>query len=607
MVWFRNFSVTEIVLILLFVALYVLFILRAVKIGRMLHSPASNIFIKTILRTLAFAFMIIAFLGPSFGDSKKEIKSVGKDIMICVDLSKSMDAFDIQPTRLEKVKFEMKRIVDAFSSDRLGVIIFGSEAFMQCPLTFDQNALNLFIETMNTNLVPSSGTDFGPPLRMAQSKFKNDEAEAKQKSKVIVLISDGEDFGEETEEVAQDVEDDDIRLFTLGIGTKAGSPINAARGYKTDKEGKPVITKLNDEPLRKLAARAGGQYFELSDAKNEVAKLIHTINDIEGEVRESRYVDVAANRYYYFLIFGLVLLCLDVLINVKTMKSLFALSLILIIAIDPGKIGKVNSAKAEAKKAFVEGDYKTASEKYKYLTDSLGVIEDEVMMNLAHSYFNLNDTANALASYQKILSTPNKMLKSNAYQQLGVLNNRQNRLEEALANFKEALKTDPTNEDARYNYEMVKKKLEEKKKQEQQDQNKDKKDEQNKDQEKKENKDQKQDEKKGDNKNKQDQEKKEQEKKEQEKKEQQQKEQAEKDKKEKEQKEQQEKEAKENQEKKDPKDKKDNFNPEKMKEMKVTEEKAKMILEAMKNQEVQYLQQNKRKATKPKDKGKPDW
>src|SRR4029079_18396893 len=128
------------------------------------------------IRTGFFLLLVIAFMGPSFGGSKKEIKSVGKDIMICVDLSKSMDAYDIQPTRLEKIKFEMKKIVDAFSSDRVGIIIFSSEAFMQCPLTFDQNALNLFIETMNSSLVPSTGTDFGPALKMALSKLEEDKA-----------------------------------------------------------------------------------------------------------------------------------------------------------------------------------------------------------------------------------------------------------------------------------------------------------------------------------------------------------------------------------------------------------------------------------------------
>jgi hypothetical protein len=270
-------------------------------------------------------------------------------------------------------------------------------------------------------------------------------------------------------------------------------------------------------------------------------------------------------------------------------------AILLLFGTDPGKIGKANTAKAKAKEAFIGGDYKTAISQYKYLTDSLGVKEDEVMMNLAHSYFNLNDTANAMASYQKILTSSNKTLKSNAYQQLGVLNNRQGRLEEALTNFKESLKTDPTNEDARYDYEMVKKKLEEKKKQEEQNkQNEDKKDEQNKDKENKENKE---------NKDQKDQ--KDQQKKDQEKKEQEQKEKADKEKQDKEKKE---KEAKDKEEQdKQEKEKKENFNPDKMKDMKVSEEKAKMILEAMKNQEKQYIQQNKRKATKPKDKGKPDW
>ena len=146
-----------------------------IRIAKLLRTPFYTIVIKLVLRTLFFSLLIISLLGPSFGESKKEVKSIGKDIMFCVDLSKSMDAFDIQPTRLEKVKYEMKKIVGAFSSDRVGVIIFSSEAFMQCPLTFDQNALNLFIETMNTGLVPASGTDFAPPLKMAIQKLESDD------------------------------------------------------------------------------------------------------------------------------------------------------------------------------------------------------------------------------------------------------------------------------------------------------------------------------------------------------------------------------------------------------------------------------------------------
>lgn len=321
MSWFRNLEWSDMVAIGLFIVFYVLYVVRIVKIGHALSTPYSNIFVKLVLRTVFFALLVVAFLGPSFGDSKREIRSVGKDILICVDLSKSMDAFDVQPTRLEKVKYEMKRIVEAFSSDRIGVIIFSSEAFMQCPLTYDQNALNLFIETMNTNLVPSSGTDFAAPLRMALSKLEDQEGPStRQKSKVVVLISDGEDFGEETADIVKEIEDKDIQLFTLGVGTEKGSPIYANKGYKTDRQGNTVVSKINAASLQSLASKTGGQYFEISDTGNDVSKLISTINKIEGELRDTRMVDVSANRYFYFLLAALALLFLDILINIRTVR-----------------------------------------------------------------------------------------------------------------------------------------------------------------------------------------------------------------------------------------------------------------------------------------------
>ncbi len=321
MVWFRDFGWTEIILVLIFCIFYSIYILKIVRIGRLLKTPFQSIYIKLFFRTIIFALLIIAFLGPSFGDSKREIKSVGKDIMICVDLSKSMDAFDVQPTRLEKVKFELKKVAEAFNSDRIGIIIFSSEAFMQCPLTYDQNALNLFIETMNSGLVPASGTDFGPPLRMALSKISDQEGPStQQKSKVIILISDGEDFGEETSEMAKEIENKDIKLFTLGVGTEKGSQIYAGRSYKTDRQGNAVVTKLNSNSLRSLASKTGGQYFEINESRNDVSRMINTISHIEGELRDARFVDVTANRYFYFLLAALILLFLDVLINVKTVR-----------------------------------------------------------------------------------------------------------------------------------------------------------------------------------------------------------------------------------------------------------------------------------------------
>lgn len=281
------------------------------------------------------------------------------------------------------------------------------------------------------------------------------------------------------------------------------------------------------------------------------------------------------------------------------MRILAAVLLTLFTLTDPTLISKINGLKADAKKAYLKNDFKTAITKYRYLVDSMNVREDEILLNLASAYYNLKDTTNALRQYQSLTASSKNQLRSKAQQQLGLIADQQGKQEEALSYFKEAIKSDLTNDDARYNYELLKKKIEEKKKEDQKkkdDQNKDK-DQDKKDQDKKE------DEKKEDQKK--DQEQKEKEKKEQEQKEkdkqkqdQEKKDQEKKDKEEKEKEEQ----DKKDQEKKMPPDVK-----QKLEEMKISPEKAEMLLEAMRNQEKQYLQQNKRKATKPKEKGKPDW
>lgn len=320
MVWSGSLGSLEFIFIALFCLFYAAYVIRTISAARALGSKYRSVFYKIILRSSYFILFLVALLGPSFGESTKEVQSIGKDIFIAVDMSESMNAFDIQPTRLEKLKFELKNICDEFSSDRIGLIMFSNEAFMQCPLTYDKSALNIFIETLNTGLVPNTGTDFGPPLKMALEKLADEESSVtRQKSKIIILISDGEDFGENTEEVAKEIEESGIKLFTLGIGTDKGSKIMTQRGFKKDRDRKDVITKLNPKSLKNLANISGGQYFEINASQNDVARLINTIDDIEGELRDSKKMDVSANKYYYFLALALLLIMLDLLLRVKTL------------------------------------------------------------------------------------------------------------------------------------------------------------------------------------------------------------------------------------------------------------------------------------------------
>ena len=142
------------------------------RASRVLPSRWHVLLCKGGLRAFYFFLLICALFGPSFGAERKQIVSVGKDIFFCLDLSESMNAADVAPTRLERVKFEMKKIITAFRGDRAGVVIFSGDAFVQCPLTYDTSALHLFTQSISTSLVPNTGTEFLPPLRMVLEKIQ---------------------------------------------------------------------------------------------------------------------------------------------------------------------------------------------------------------------------------------------------------------------------------------------------------------------------------------------------------------------------------------------------------------------------------------------------
>ncbi len=320
MSWFYSLSTFEYTSIGLFLIAYMLYSLRVFRLSKYLGTSHGSLIPKLILRSAFLSLIIISLMGPSFGSDSKEIKSVGKDIMIAVDLSQSMNAVDVQPSRLEKIKYELNNIIKEFSSDRIGLIIFSSEAFIQCPLTYDQSALNLFIETLSTRLVPRTGTDFAPALNLALDKLNTEESTIESKAKIIILISDGEDFGDETSNVRSKIRERGIKLFTLGVGTTQGSKIPTNKGFKKDNSGNDVVTKLNRRSLKELAARTGGKYFEINQRQNDVSRLINTINSVEGQLRDARIVDVSANKYIYFLVAALALLSIDLLTTKKTIR-----------------------------------------------------------------------------------------------------------------------------------------------------------------------------------------------------------------------------------------------------------------------------------------------
>lgn len=319
--WYNTIDTTELTFIGLFIFAYGLYVFRMTRIGRSLRVGTGVLISKTVLRTIYFLLFIIALLGPLMGSATKEIQAVGKDIMVAVDLSQSMNASDVPPSRLEKIKYELKNIVRAFDSDRIGVIMFSSEAFVASPLTYDQRALMMFVETLNTRLMPNTGTDFAPALRMAYNKLVgDDDTPGQQKSKVIILISDGEDFGADFQDISEKIVDSGVKLFTLGVGTEQGGQILTRGVPKTDRDGNIVVTRLESQSLKKLANQTSGRYFEINDRQNDTERLIGAIEQIEGELRDTRQIDTSSNKYFYFLLAGVFLFVADHMIKIKTVR-----------------------------------------------------------------------------------------------------------------------------------------------------------------------------------------------------------------------------------------------------------------------------------------------
>lgn len=321
MKWYYQVGQWEYLLGAAFIAAYILYIIRVIGAAQRLGIFASVIIAKFIIRTLFFALIIVSLGGPSFGEETKEVSVTGRDIFLVVDLSQSMNATDLPPSRLARARYEINRLLDQFSNDRIGLILFSSEAVVQCPLTFDQNALRLFLNSLRTSLLTGGGTNTAAGLRLALEKHTDTlNTTLRNTSKAIVLITDGEDFGENTRAVARDIAGSGIGLFILGIGSETGSKIPAGKNFKQTGPGQVVITRLDRDALVRLSGQAKGQFFEVSPLRNEMNQLFARLSLVNGQLRDTRKADVSTNKYYYSLLAALVLIALDVMIAVNTIR-----------------------------------------------------------------------------------------------------------------------------------------------------------------------------------------------------------------------------------------------------------------------------------------------
>ncbi|WP_128545270.1 vWA domain-containing protein [Larkinella soli] len=319
MTWNFSLTRTEYVFIAVFLLLYALYFFRTFRVARQLGTSAWATIPKFFLRTGYLTFLLIALLGPSFGEAEKELVAEGKDIYIAVDLSKSMDATDIAPTRLEKVKFELNRLVESLPGNRFGLLVFSTDAYVHAPLTADRAAYATFIKSLTTRLVPESGTNLCSVLQLALRK-QLAETSAPNQTRVVVVLTDGEDFGDCENGLPERLRTYGISLFVVGVGTERGSIIPTAQGNLRDEQGDLARTRLNRDYLRRLAQSAGGAYLELNAASGTLDPLAQAIDGLENRLIDQRKLAVTTNKYYYFLLAALALIAIDLVVAVRTFR-----------------------------------------------------------------------------------------------------------------------------------------------------------------------------------------------------------------------------------------------------------------------------------------------
>lgn len=272
---------------------------------------------KISLLLLAILFMILALAKPQIGTKLEEVKREGVDILIAIDVSLSMQAEDIKPNRLEKAKHMVSNLIDLLQGDRVGLIAFAGVPFVQCPLTLDYGAAKMFLEIMDTNLIPQPGTAIGAAIMKAMETFDQRE----RKHKVLILITEGEDHEGEPLKAAELAEKDGVVIHTVGIGSVQGVPIplynESGRnvGFKKDRDDQVVTSKLDEITLEKIALQTGGRYYRATGSESELRKLYDEISKMEKKELASLKFSQYEDRFQYLLIIALVLLVAEVFVS----------------------------------------------------------------------------------------------------------------------------------------------------------------------------------------------------------------------------------------------------------------------------------------------------
>jgi Ca-activated chloride channel homolog len=505
--------------ILLFLPILVLFlvfdILKFRKRAKMIAGNKINNIIpyysegqkwlKIVFYTLGFILAVFALARPRWGYETINTNVKGRDILVVLDVSFSMATNDLIPSRLEAAKREINELLGMETGDRIGLLVFSGESELLSPVTNDYAAVSFFLDSVSPNMLPKEGTDIGGALTSGIKAFDDNEP----RNKMILLFTDGEDLQGDYYAMLKNIKDSEIKVFTIGVGTKEGDliPVYNSKGEKEsalkDSSGNFVKSKLDEKRLIEIAETTGGSYLRTTGDKNEIINFFNSIKSVELKNQGSLKYEQKKERYDIFLIPALIFLIIGFILdqgrliklNMNKFDWLFNKNLIVVfilLAISANiRLFPAGDPSGDAKslqetkqiigdpnggywgnKSFIKGDYKNALEKYLSAQDLMkGNDKGKLYYNIGNTYYKVNDLERSSKYFEEsVIYLTDDKIKSMAYFNEGLVIFKKQNYGMAKDLFKKSILLNPEDEDARYNY-MVCKILEDKSKNNQQDQN----------------------------------------------------------------------------------------------------------------------------------------
>ena len=435
---------------------------------------------------VAWFFFAIGLARPQMGAKLKENNRKGAEIMIALDVSNSMLAQDYYPHMLERAKRAISRLVDKLQGDRIGLIVFAGQSFVQLPITTDYVSAKIFLNTIGTESVPVQGTALGEAISTAIKSFSS-EAQMQQENKAIILITDGENHEDDAVAAARNAAELGIKVFCVGVGSPEGKPIPYGENgdLMKDKDGNIVVTKLNEAVLEEVAAAGGGAYVRAGNAEFGLNPIIDELKQLQEQQFKSVVFEDFEEQYMYFFAIALFFLLLEFLVGSKRVgKRMFMILILLGMTFGSAYAQTDRKEVRKGNRYFKKGEYKEAEVEYRkaLIKDSLSVAGN---YNLANTLMQDEDAANAELIYAKVGDTISKMpvnvdwergqveVKKNDvapdyYHNLGNSYLAQKKYQEAVDAYKNALRRNPADSQTRENYIYAKKKLEGQQNQDQQ-------------------------------------------------------------------------------------------------------------------------------------------